>query len=158
MLLKYISYCLDILCKLVSKTRGEEHYRISHENNLLWLKYIHNVCIIRLSEVCPRPLFCIFLFCLGFGSTGHAFSYSYLQTRKYEDADACNPNMYSSLDDIKDNKELENVYDEIRKRVSNNSLVKPGKILNWLNRDYFFLFSWILCWLIIFSFSCGLWD
>ena len=59
----------------------------------------------------------------GFGCTGNAFSYSSLSNRKNCEADATNPNLYSSIDDLKDNRKLENLYDEIQKRVSASSKV-----------------------------------
>ena len=67
-----------------------------------------------------------------FGCTGNAFSYSSLSSApnsnsnrcKNSEADANNPNLYCSIDDDgkKDNRKLENMYDEIQKRVSASSL------------------------------------
>ncbi len=54
----------------------------------------------------------------GFGCAGNAFGYSTLNNRKNLEADAHNPNLYSSIDDLKDNRRLENMYDEIQKRAS----------------------------------------
>ena len=49
-----------------------------------------------------------------------AFSYSTLGARKNLEADARNPNLYTSLEDLKDNRVKvtaeENIYDEIRQR------------------------------------------
>ena len=62
----------------------------------------------------------------GFGCAGNAFGYATLQSnRKNLEADANNPNLYSSIDNdavdgtgtgIKDNRKLENLYDEIRRK------------------------------------------
>ena len=61
-------------------------------------------------------------FLTGFGCAGNAFGYSTLNSNstrtKNADADAANPNLYTSVDDVKDNRQLENIYDEIQKRQS----------------------------------------
>ena len=74
-----------------------------------------------------------------FGCTGNAFSYSSLSApsatstsarAKNAEADQLNPNLYCSIDDHdhpdsgckQDNRRLENMYDEIQKRVSSSSL------------------------------------
>eukprot|EP00095_Tigriopus_kingsejongensis_P003246 maker-scaffold69_size418775-snap-gene-0.17 protein:Tk03246 transcript:maker-scaffold69_size418775-snap-gene-0.17-mRNA-1 annotation:"dienelactone hydrolase" len=54
----------------------------------------------------------------GFGCTGNAFGYSTLNNRKNCDADAHNPNLYMSIDDLKDNRKLENMYEEIQKKAA----------------------------------------
>ena len=58
----------------------------------------------------------------GFGCTGNAFSYTTLANNggssKNAEADALNPNLYCSIDELKDNRRLENMYDEIQKRAS----------------------------------------
>ena len=66
-------------------------------------------------------------FLAAFGCAGN-FGYATLQSnRKNLEADANNPNLYSSIDDdaaasalggsaIKDNRKLENLYDEIRRK------------------------------------------
>jgi len=53
----------------------------------------------------------------GIGCTGNGFSYSSLHRKKNAEADYCNPNIYTALDDPKDNGKL-NVYDEINKGLS----------------------------------------
>ena len=61
----------------------------------------------------------MFLFPGGFGCTGNAFSYTTLGNGgKNAEADALNPNLYCSIDELKDNRRLENMYDEIQKRAS----------------------------------------
>lgn len=57
-----------------------------------------------------------------FGCAAGAFSYSTLSNRKNFEADAHNPNLYSSLEDIKDNRKMENIYDQIQKRASTSSV------------------------------------
>jgi len=54
-----------------------------------------------------------------FGCATGAFSYSSLSNRKNAEADSHNPNLYSSIEDLKDNRVMENIYDEIQvsKRV-----------------------------------------
>ena len=37
-----------------------------------------------------------------------------------------NPNIYTAVNDIKDNRELENVYEEIQKRVAKKGLKNSG--------------------------------
>ena len=56
----------------------------------------------------------------GRNANSGAFSYSTLSNRKNLEADARNPNLYTSLEDLKDNRVKvtaeENIYDEIRQR------------------------------------------
>lgn len=56
----------------------------------------------------------------GRNTNSGAFSYSTLSNRKNLEADARNPNLYTSLEDLKDNRikvtAEENIYDEIRQR------------------------------------------
>lgn len=60
-----------------------------------------------------------------FGCTGNAFSYSTLSNHnKNQEADALNPNLYCGIDDTKDNRKLENIYDEIQKRAGTLKKVK----------------------------------
>ena len=59
-----------------------------------------------------------------FGCATGAFSYSTLNTRKNADADSHNPNLYSSIEDLKDNRIMENIYDEIQKRASASASVQ----------------------------------
>ncbi len=66
-------------------------------------------------------------FALGtFGCASGAFSYSSLSTRKNLEADSHNPNLYSSIEDVKDNRVMENIYDEIQKRASSVSVQRKG--------------------------------
>lgn len=58
----------------------------------------------------------------GFGCAGNAFSYSSLHRKRCLEVDFGNPNIYTAVNDIKDNRELENVYEEIQKRVANKGL------------------------------------
>jgi len=64
----------------------------------------------------------------GFGCTTGAFSYSSLHQKKCPDAsgDYGNPNIYNALDNIKDNRELENVYEEIQKKMGKRSIEKSS--------------------------------
>lgn len=49
--------------------------------------------------------------------TAGAMSFSTLSRRKNLEADSQNPNLYSSLEDLKDNRKIqENIYDEIKQR------------------------------------------
>ena len=65
-----------------------------------------------------------------------AFSYSTLGARKNLEADARNPNLYTSLEDLKDNRVKvtaeENIYDEIRQRQ--RTLQREG-----INANIFYL-------------------
>ena len=63
----------------------------------------------------------------GFGCSGNAFSYSSLHRKRCLEVDFGNPNIYTAVNDIKDNRELENVYEEIQKRVANKGLKNTGK-------------------------------
>jgi len=58
----------------------------------------------------------------GFGCAGNAFSYSSLHRKRCLEVDYDNPNIYTAFHDIKDNRELENVYEEIQKRAANRGL------------------------------------
>ena len=66
----------------------------------------------------------LFVYCeigtFGRNANSGAFSYSTLSNRKNLEADARNPNLYTSLEDLKDNRikvtAEENIYDEIRQR------------------------------------------
>ena len=79
----------------------------------------------------------MFTLAASFGCAGNAFSYSSLSNRagtgdvavttaeesaaiasKNRDADALNPNLYCSIDELKDNRRLENMYDEIQRRTT----------------------------------------
>ena len=40
------------------------------------------------------------------------------------EADANNPNLYCSIDEMKDNRRLENMYDEIQKRATMSSVAQ----------------------------------
>jgi len=52
-----------------------------------------------------------------FGCAAGAFSYATLSNRKNFEADALNPNLYSSLENLKDNRKMENLYDELSKKA-----------------------------------------
>ena len=61
-----------------------------------------------------------------------------------------NPNIYTAVNDIKDNRELENVYEEIQKRVANRGLKTSGKVLDFrfesfLNFDMSNKFQIFIC-------------
>merc|ERR1712051_1152355 len=58
-----------------------------------------------------------------FGCTAGAFSYSTLSNRKNLEADAQNPNLYSSLENLKDNRKMENLYDELSKKATASATV-----------------------------------
>ena len=61
---------------------------------------------------------CFSFFFLGaFGCAAGAFSYATLSNRKNFEADALNPNLYSSLENLKDNRKMENLYDELSKKA-----------------------------------------
>jgi hypothetical protein len=66
----------------------------------------------------------------GFGCTGNAFGYTTLSNRKNLEADANNPNLYCSIDDLKDNRRLENMYDEIQKKASAASMAGKGNTIS----------------------------
>ena len=65
-----------------------------------------------------------------FGCATGAFSYSSLSTKKNLEADTHNPNLYSSIEDLKDNRVMENIYDEISKRASSASVQRKGTYLD----------------------------
>ena len=71
-----------------------------------------------------------FTFLGAFGCAAGAFSYSTLSNRKNMEADAQNPNLYSSLENLsKDNRrmQMENIYDELSRKAIINSSTVPRR-------------------------------
>ena len=65
-----------------------------------------------------------------FGCAAGAFSYSTLSNRKNFEADALNPNLYSSLENLKDNRKMENLYDELSKKaIASATVPRRGKFI-----------------------------
>ena len=65
-----------------------------------------------------------------FGCAAGAFSYSTLTNRKNFEADALNPNLYSSLENLKDNRKMENLYDELSKKaIASATVPRRGKFI-----------------------------
>ena len=73
----------------------------------------------------------------GFGCAGNAFGYSSLHRKRCLEVDLRNPNIYTAVNDIKDNRDLENVYEEIQKRVANKGLKNSGRFFSdhyWMSK------------------------
>ena len=80
-------------------------------------------------DINSKSLF--FFFSGAFGCAAGAFSYSTLSNRKNFEADALNPNLYSSLENLKDNRKMENLYDELSKKaIASATVPRRGKYIH----------------------------